>query len=245
MKGQTGSVALPFVCFLPLMLAIGFALYLFLSFSDSHIEMTQTCLREQIKIQQAVKKSLQSLLKLNSRALSLKAQLKAAHIRRLAAMATLNPPAAAAAQVQIQIITGQKQLLHLQQNAIIQLANFQLAKDQQVLSSRLTQIGEHRKKSFQSFMSNEISGLKYKKTTLAVVASDSGIAPTYSLSQNFIEEQALEFTWHLKMISQKAIAQFLVSENNFPQSCSTTINSKEARWPTVTREVKSWWKLRS
>ncbi len=242
-SGQKGFVAIHFLSFLPLLLAVGFCLYLFLSFSDSHIEMTQTCLREQLKIQQSVKSALHNLLKLNPRAAHLRTQYHLAQLRCIAVAAI--PPALAVAKAHRNLIYAQRQILDLQQKALIKMANAQIAWDQNLLKLKLFQIGQRRKKDFQSFMVNEVSDLKFKPTHLSVIADDQSLAPTYSLSRNFIEDQALEFTWSLKTISQKAMAHFLPARSQFPQSCSTTINTKESAWPTVYREVKSPWKLRS
>ncbi len=243
MGDQKGFVTLHFISFLPLMMAVGFCLYLFLSFSDSNLEMTQTCLRDQIKIQQNVKLALHSLLKLNPRAQHLRTQYHLAQLRCLAVAAI--PPALAAAEAHRDMIYAQRQILDLQQKALIKMADAQIAWDQHLLKLKLVQIGQRRKSDFKSFMINEGSDLKFKPTKLSVIANDAALAPTYSLSQNFIEDQALEFTWNLKTISQKAMARFLPANSQFPQSCSTTINSKESSWPIVYREVKSPWKLRS
>lgn len=224
------------------MLTVGFCLYLFLSFSDSHIEMTQTCLRDQIKIQENVKKALRDLLKLNPRALRLKDQFELAQARRTAALLAMNSPAAAAAQAQIEVLSAERQILDLQQKAIIKMTNMQIALDQQLLNSKLLQLNFQRKKAFQSLLTNEIQGLKFKPTQLAVAANSAEVAPAYSLAPHFMDDQALEFTWELKMFTEGAVAAFLHSKATFFQSCSTTINSEEETWPTINREVRSPWK---
>ena len=243
MACQKGFVALHFICVLPLMLAVGFGLYLFLCFSDSTTEMTQTCLRDQIQIQKNIKSSLRNLFKLNSRAQHLRVQYHTAQIRRIAAIG--NPPALAAAQAHLEMIYAERQILDLQQKALIKMANTQIAWDQQTLNSKLLLIGARRKKDFQSFMLNEVTDLRFKNTRLSVTPHDQDIAPTYSFSSNFSEDQALQFTWKLKIVSQKAVAHFLSSTSQFPQSCSTTINPQEVTWPIVFRLVKSPWKLPS
>ncbi len=240
---QKGFVAIHFMSFLPLMMAVGFCLYLFLSFSDSNLEMTQICLRDQLKIQQSVKSALRSLLKLNLRAQHLRTQYHFAQLRCVAVAA--NPPAFAVAKAHLDMIYAQRQILDLQQKALIKMANAQIAWDQNLLKIKLAQIGQRRKNDFKAFMINEVTDLKFKPTSLSVIANDPSLAPTYSLSRNFIEDQALQFTWNLKTISQKAMGQFLPAKSEFPQSCSTTINSKETAWPTVYREVKSPWRRRS
>ena len=244
MKNQRGFAALHFISFLPLMLAVGFCLYFFLSFSDSHIEMSQTCLREQIKIQESVKKSLRALFKLNPRALRLKAQYKIAFAKHVAAIASMNGAAIAATQAHLQKISTQRQLLDLQQKVIINMENAKISSDQQILKKHLSQIGERRSKDFQSFMINKIQHLQFKPRRLAIVASDKDLAPTYSLSPNSIEDQALEFTWDLNTVSQNVMAVFFSSNSRYPQNCSTTINFKEEKWPTIKHEVRSLWKPR-
>ena len=245
MKGQKGFAVLYFVAFLPLLLAVGFCLYVFLSFSDTHLETTQTCLRDQIKIQKNVKLALRQLFKLNPRANSLRAQYRLAQLRLAAAIASGNVPAAALARWQLSQVYQQRGLLDLQQKALILTANEQIANDQMILKQRISQIGVRRENDFKNSMINKIEGLEYKKTRLAVVASDQDRAPSYSLSPHFIEDQALEFKWKLNLVSQNAVARFLPYQSQFPQSCSTTINPKEDSWPTITREVKSSWKRRS
>jgi hypothetical protein len=242
MRSEQGFALIHLICFLPVLLAVGFALYLFLSFSDTHLELSQTCLKEQIKIQENIKRSLRELLKLNHPSAQLKAQYLAAQAQYLASTAAGNAPMAALALANIHTIQAQRQVLSLQQRALILAANQQTETDQQSLKHQLEAVGDRRHIGFKMFMGLEIQNLQYKPAPLAITPDAQDLAPTYSLSKNFSEDQALEFRWDLRTSSQKAAGFFLPMKNHFLQSCSTTINAKEAAWPTVTRQVKSLWK---
>jgi hypothetical protein len=239
MRSQKGFAAVYLLCFVPLLLALLFAVYMYFTYSDSHLELTQSCLVEQIETQEKVKRSLKTLLSLNPKAIRLKAQYETAVLHMRAAAASGNTAAFTAAQLRVSYIWNQRMLLDLQQKSIINSANFYLQSQQSQLFLKLQREALARKNKFGFFAQTDVKDLKFKPVKLAVVPASKDIAPVYQLSENFIEDQALEVTWILKLKARPPVSLFLPVETSSPQSCSTTINNKEDSWPTVTREVKS------
>jgi hypothetical protein len=237
-KSQRGFSSIHLLCFLPVLLAIAYALYFFFIFSTSHQYMTQTCLKEQIKIQEDVKTALRSLFKLNPKAQKLRLQYQAAKGRYLAAQASMNAAATAAAFAQMTYILSQRRLLDLHQRNIIKSINFHIQISQIKLQMNLERSGRERTANFFSFADFKIRNLRFKKVELAVKPNIPDWAPTYSTSENFLNDQALEFSWHLLLSGRGPAKMFLPVSTSFPHTCSTTINTAEDKWPTVTRRVK-------
>jgi hypothetical protein len=242
---EKGSASLYLIYITPVLMAAVFVLYFVFSFSDTNLELTNTCLKEQLKIQEQVKKSLHSLFALNPKAESLRMQYRKAKLQLIAAQASGNSAAAAAARLKMSILWQKRCLLDLQQKSLIQAVNSYLHSSQIRLLRKMSSLSSEKEIQF-SFLANlSVKHLKFKTVTLAVTPDSKEPAPVYSFSENFLEEQALEMTWNLKFESHGISANFLTSSADYPQSCSTTINNQEDTWPTVTRRVKSSWKRSS
>lgn len=239
MKSQKGFAAVYLLCFVPLLLALLYAVYMYFTFSDTHTELTQSCLSEQIETQETVKRSLKTLMKLNPKALRLKAQYEAAVIHLRAAAASGNTAAYTAAQLRVSYLWNQRMFLDLEQKSIIKSANFYLQSQQTQLYLKLQHESLARKNRFASFAQTDVKNMKLKPVKLAVVPASKDIAPAYQFSNNFLDDQALEVTWTLSLTPKGPAGLFLPVSTSFSESCSTTINNKEESWPTVTREVKS------
>ena len=236
---QRGLATVYVLYLIPLLLAVFYALYLLFGFSDSNLEMTQTCLKEQIKIQEQVKKSLRSLFSLNKKAQSLRAQYHRAKLQYVAAQSTGNSPAATAARVKMSILWEKRVLLDLQQKSLIKATNSFIRSSQEALNLKMHRLSKDHEERFAYFLKLKVTDLNYKDVSLAVRPDMEGPAPTYSFKNNFLEDQALEVSWTLKAESQGVSANFLPSNSSYNQKCSTTINHKENEWPTVTVRGKS------
>lgn len=234
-----GSASIYLITLIPIILATSFALYMIFGISESNLDLNQSCLREQIMIQENVKRSLRALLKLNVRAKNLRSQYSKAKRQLLIATASLNSPAITAARFKLSVIMSQRILLDLHQKSIIRVANIYLSSSQTRLKEKITLLALEKRKRFKIFVDYSVENLRSKKTELAIVADSDGPAPSYSLSQNFIEEQALELTWTLSTETQGVLGRFLPVSSRFNQFCSTAINNKEDEWPTVIRRANS------
>ncbi len=237
MFSNKGSISIYLLSLIPLIMAAMYVLHVLFGFSESNFEVTQKCIKEQIKMQEQIKKSLRSLFKLNPKAEGLRAKYLKARKELALAMASMNAGAISAARAKVSLIWSKRVLLDLEQKSIIRSINLYLHASQNSLKSELLSVARGNQKQFQLLADYDISDLKLRDVKLSVVADSAAPAPVYSFSKNFPEEQALEMTWVLKLETRGPAAQFLPVSSRFKQTCSTTINHKEEEWPTVMRKV--------
>lgn len=238
-KKQNGSINIVFLSLLPVFLALAYAIYLYLSFSDSHLEISQHCLEKQIALHEDTKKTLRALFKLNPKAMALRAQYYSIQTKMAALAASGNFAAASALRAKLALVSKKRQLLDLEQKSLIQSINAHIHITQLKMQMDLNQEMSKRRSRFQVFADFKVKNVTFKSVKLAVKRDDPGPAPTYNFSENFLNDQALELKWDMEIASNAILKPFFNSDSRFSQSCSTTINHKEAQWPTVTREVRS------
>lgn len=172
--------------------------------------------------QESMGKQLKQLLKLNSRAQTLRIKRKVAEAELKAAQISLDPPAILAAQVRLTAVQiQQKQLRHLQLSWLLQAT--------QSRSQAFSQVQKLKSKI-------EMESLHHhsKVNSLAVVESPpESPSPDYLLQPNFKQQQKLTLRYKVNLFTKyDSILKFILPEQKlfFTGQCTASLFEENKKW---------------
>lgn len=212
----------------PIILSCTLAAYTAISFMMTNQEYTYTCRSRGIATQTRVSALLSQLIKLNPKATTLRTQKKLAEYRQSIAIKSGNPIAIATTTNQLMVIQAKIAALDLNQKQLIAVANIDLRKSQastqwalQKITQNLPGIGPFK------------SSLKLapnSRPTLAVIPSDTDLAPNYNPHRDFENRQALVQKWQIQIKTQGFLRNFIPGAYTFQKSCSVTLTKDGNKW---------------
>lgn len=212
---------------LPVLLAA----LMFFAFSSflvkNWMQSLHTCRSELIHTQKDVARDLESLLKLNPLAQTLRMRLKIAYAKLAFAMASQNWGLAAQAKIEISQIKAQQKQLDLVQKLWIQKANFRMQKGSYKVYQDLRKQNQEIAHRLPWFFSYSIQ-VQFPRTRLLAVKPDTpGVAPVYELKNNFKHEQALSISWNSHFASgEQKDMKWISNKHIRKDSCSISLTSK-------------------
>lgn len=204
---------------LPLVAAI-----LFASLTLRHIltissKSRQICRSESLLAQQRAQKSMQKLLKLNTRAQELQKSYLLAQKKLQMALLSANKPAAIAAQARITAINLQKGALQIRQEQIKFLNSSQQKLHQTKGVSKIKNVWGDK------FLKISVGNLDYNSIPFALEKAASYLAPPYRESPSFESQQKNYYRWKIKVEMHLPF----IKENTwiFAQSCAASLKSSK------------------
>lgn len=183
-RSAKGFALVSLMIFLPLALSLIFSSAILALLLVKKSESLQRCRVEVLQIQKDLGKSLHALLKLNPKALRLRAQKKRAFARLKKGLATSNAALIAAAKAEIAFLTAQQVKLGAEQSSIL------------LQSESVFQKWKHAQR-----------GLVKKEwpKALATVPDQPDIAPAYRPVANFTQMQTVQLNGHSEIPGNKVL----------------------------------------
>jgi len=242
MKNQNGFALIIFLSLLPLIMAGGLLVFCGFSFIKTDLGTLNLCRALQLDIQNKAAKKLDSLLKLNPRALKLRLAQKRAENSLALAVKSGNPAAIAAAEAYLLTVRMQRQVLDLKQRSLISTANSVLLVGGQELQSKLYQEWYSQSRGVASWLQGNLQLGSAKIPALAVKPDFIDVAPMYQLVPQFEEAQAWTQEWQIEFKTISWARKFFNFHERFQRSCSTSLYSENSLWSAKLKKAKSWWK---
>jgi hypothetical protein len=240
MKSERGFITLMFLSLLPLFISAAFAAYFCFSFLKSDMAVLNVCRAEQLSVQDKVGKDLEKLLRLNPKALKLRADEAIAQYKLEMATASLNPYAIAGAEAKLLWVQSQRQTLALRQKSFIQSANMKFTMAAPQISAALRQEWQRHQSAMTPWLQTSFTLTRLKTPLLAVQPDFPDAAPAYELVPRFEEAQSWVHSWQVQIRTAGWVRNFLKFEGSFPRSCATSLYIKNLEWAGKLKQVKSW-----
>jgi hypothetical protein len=241
-KNQKGFALIILISLLPLIMAGGLLVFCGFSFIKTDLGTLNLCRALQLEVQNKAAQKLESLLKLNPRALKLRlAQIRAEKTLALAVKSG-NPAALAAAEAHLLTIRMQRQVLDLKQRSLITSANTSLKLGGLDLQRRLSQEWYTQSRGVTSWLQGKLQLGSGKIPALAVQPDFVEVAPLYEPAPQFEEAQAWHQEWQLEFRTISWADKFFNFHERFQRSCSTSLYSENSAWSARLKKAKSWWR---
>jgi hypothetical protein len=229
-NSERGFATVLLMTLVPLVLAMGAAGFFTFAFLKEDLATLNVCRAEQLQVQDKVARIMMKLFRWNPRALRLRKQQARAEEELEAAIATGDVPEIAAANAKLIVIFGQRELLALDQKALIASANLAL-KAGNVHSAQLIR-GEwqahHR--PLRSWLDGAIAMGPSTAPELAIVPDIPDTAPAYEPAADFENKQSWSQTWTVQFKVIGGFSHFLNYGGHFARSCTTSIYPERQKW---------------
>lgn len=244
MKNQNGFAAILILALLPVLMSGLFLVAALMGFLQLDLAMKHTCRREGLQGQESVRPHLEKLFSLNPKSIKLKTQWLAAQAKLVAAVASGNPVAIAAAEQRLLQIQSLRQALDAQQKQLIQQSNLQLQRNHSSTRTQLYRISRENQTRL-NFLTIKTRIENEPIPRLAVRPDFPDTAPTYSPEPSFELRQALAQRWQYKIALRPPLSSFLKADFGFEKACAVTLTKGPLQWKTqITKgrySLKSVW----
>lgn len=238
-NNQSGFVNILVLAMLPFLIGVVLFAYSLHGWTSTQSELFYTCRKEQIQTLEKIRTHLNSLLKLNPIAKTLKIQLTTTQALLVAAIAQGNAPAVVALTKQIKIIEMRRKALDIQQKLLIQTSNIELNTSSARLYKNLKNIASTKQKALQLFENASANVQWPQLTKLQVEPEYPDVAPSYRPVPYFSERQKLVQKWQLFIKQKDTNINFLSGQNSYEKICTSTLVEKDSEWVIITKEDKS------
>ncbi len=216
--------------FLPLMALLLFSFSFSAYLIQFKTKMRSSCIQESISFQKKLIQNEESLFKLNPLALILRQQLILKEALLLAALAAENIPLIAKLKIEISEIRRQQKNLDQLQKKIIQKAQLQMQTQRLAIEFQLNQISQNTNLIWKYYIQSFTSIKILKRSHLSIQADSSDLAPVYDLTDDYIEQQKLAYSWQHFYETARSNQQFIKEKNEIEMSCGASAKKQGARW---------------
>lgn len=238
MKSEKGFATLLFLSLIPLLMAGGLAAFFAFAFMKADVATLNVCRAGQLVIQDKVGRDLERLLKMNPKALKLRAEQRIAEIKLKLAVAGANPYAIAAAEARLLYVQSQRQALAIRQRLIIQSANAKFIRATPQITDSILAEWRHHMLPMRSWISANIVLTSLKVPTLSVRPDFPDEAPAYERLPHFEEVQSWAHNWQLQAEGSNWTKNFLKFRGRFQRSCGTSLYADGNSWIGKLKKVK-------
>ncbi len=238
-NNQSGFVNILVLAMLPFLIGVVLFAYSLHGWTSTQTELFYTCRKEQIQTLERIRTHLNSLLKLNPIAKTLKIQLTTTQALLVAAIAQGNAPAVVALTKQIKIIEMRRKTLDIQQKLLIQTSNIELNTSTARLYKNLKNIASTKQKALQLFENASASVQWPQLTKLQVEPEYPDVAPSYRPVLYFSDRQKLVQKWQFLIKQKDTNIDFLSGKNSYEKICTSTLVEKDSEWIIITKEDRS------
>lgn len=241
-QGQDGFALALILAILPAVIAALVLAFCLVGFTQNDLALKYQCREHGRRGQKITAPLLETLLALNP----LSRQLRLQQIKALqditAATIAKNPVALAAATKRYMAIRKKQELLDSKQRQLIKQSNFILGQSHAAATRQLRSTAIAMSNSFIQLRLLSIKGHPPK---LAVRPDQADLAPTYSPSTDFENDQALAHEWQYRFFVRTPFSYFLPGNFVFQKACAVTLRKEKSQWkPTITKgkfSLKSVW----
>lgn len=230
MKSSEGFATVLLLSLLPLILAAGLALFCTFGFLKSDLAVLNVCRAKALEVQSKAGRNLTKLLKLNSRALSLRAEEARAEKALASAVESGNPGAIAAAEAYLLSVKMRRQDLHIRQRALIDTADAWLATSGAELPRELQREWLQHHRGLSSWLESRFQTGRTNLAKLAVMPDLPEVAPVYLLRPDFTEAQAWKQNWSFRLATTGWARRFLNFNGGFERSCTVSLYADGEEW---------------
>ncbi len=230
MKSSEGFATILFLSLLPLILAAGIALFFAFDLLKSDLAILNVCRAKALAVQNKAGRNLTKLLKLNPRAVSLRAEEARAEKILVSAVESGNPGAIAAAEAYLLSVKMRRQDLHIRQRALIDTADAWLAAGGTELPRELQREWLQHHRGLSSWLESRFQTGRTSLAKLAVMADLPEVAPVYLLRPDFVEAQAWKQTWSFRLTTIGWARRYLNFNGGFERSCTVSLYVDGEEW---------------
>lgn len=240
-RNEKGFALAMTMALLPFLIAGFFLAWASVGFVQQDLALKYACRSEGIAGQKKVAPNLAKLLKLNPDAKRLKEEL--VEIDREIEFAIVhNQAALPGLSARRLVVEGKRLTLDIKQTKLIQESNRSLKSAHSLGRSEIQSNASSTSTSFINLKMGSISG---KAPKLAVRPDYPDIAPTYSPTFDFANEQALAHEWQYTATIARPFSLFLPGQFNFKKACAVTLKKELTQWtPQIIKarfSLKSVW----
>lgn len=241
-QSDRGFAMILFLSLLPILITGTLIAFALINTIQADLAMKYECRHGGIQGQKMVGPLLASLLKLNPRAVQLRAKKAQAIIEISTATISRNPVALSAATKKYLKVLKQQEDLDGLQKQIIKQANLILHSAREKTKFKLMTTSRSASNIFARF---SLLSLVSKSVKLAVSPDISDIAPIYRLEKDFETAQSLAHEWHFQIKTMAPFSYFIPGTYNYKKACAVTLHKESSQWQskiiTGKYSLKSVW----
>lgn len=228
-SNQLGFLNVILITLMPLFLICGIGVMHTLSLIEIKSLPKNICRTNLLRTQSKTKSYLEKLLSLNFEAEQLRIKLSTMKIKLSQAILISNVPAIAYYEAQIARITSRQLVLDSKQRKIITSADINLLDGSNTARQEIMKSLKLKKNLFSYWLDIKFSQSSHT-INLAVIPNDPGLAPTYRVKNNFLDEQTIQQSWIITMSGKEFVKKFIHSEFEFKESCQASIEQRNGLW---------------
>lgn len=229
-SSRGGFATVLLMTLLPVLLAFGGMTLFSFSILKQDMGTLNVCRAVGLDVQGKVGKILEKLLKLNPKALRLRADEEKAEARLEAALESGLPPAITAAEVHLAFVQGQRVLLAFEQKALIASANALLTEGGIRGTHSISQEWNSHGQPMTTWLTSKITGARQTIPQLAVVPDMPDTAPAYKPDPDFEDKQTWSQSWNVSLRVTGTFRNFIPFATTFRRSCATSLYPEGEKW---------------
>lgn len=231
---QKGSATF-FLVLLPLFLTLVCALIGAMALLLLYEKNQHQCRTNLLGAQTKIAKPLQSLLQLNSEAAAIRVEIATAKAALAAALASLNPPAIAAAKARLNAAQMHKQTMIWRQQAILMQAKFFSMQNFYSTRHAFKEAHSADRDALSKLMALTNYSMQVEPAPLAVTKADKLEPPLYKVVNDFSNKQKITARWscNLDIGDGQPLHFWTPLSMKWSGSCAATLRQKGDTWEAI------------
>lgn len=218
-ESREGQALLSWLLIVSLLLALIVATSSAQILLDHRLEMTQTCRKGGLQVQEIAGDAIKKILSLNPHSRSLRIRLHLAEAKLAQALISMNPALVALARTELAQVQNEQRQLDRLQKAILTEANARMSDSAYGILGKLNRSANEIKRKSSDWADLQMRLLPPRIPKIALQEEDRRLAPAYRPREDFESEQRLQFSWS----QSYRLKGFFEARHNSTTDCQTTL----------------------